>query len=209
MKIVAATTNSGKLREFKRLVKARRIEIEGLADYPDVLLPPETGTTYLENAATKARAAAHALGIAAIGDDSGLEVDAINGLPGVYSARFGSPDGNAKKNIAKLLRIMKGVEDGKRSARFRACLVLVFPDSDNPGSWKEQAFEGVFEGSIARQPAGKGGFGYDPIFISPRHAACVADLTDEQKDQISHRGRAMREMLDFIERNLLAHGIDT
>ncbi|MFH1434671.1 MAG: RdgB/HAM1 family non-canonical purine NTP pyrophosphatase [Pseudomonadota bacterium] len=204
MKIVAATKNPGKLREFKRLAKARRLEIEGLADYPDVLLPPETGTTYLENAAIKARAAAHALGRAAFGDDSGLEVDAIDGLPGVYSARFGSPDGNAEKNIAKLLGIMKGVEDGNRSARFRACLVLVFPDNDDPGSWKEQAFEGVFEGSIARQPAGKGGFGYDPVFISPQHAASVADLTDEQKDLISHRGQAMRKMLGFIEKNLPA-----
>ena len=209
MKIIAATKNPGKLREFKRLAKARPMEIEGLELHPDVLMPPETGTTYMENAAIKARTAAHGLGIAAFGDDSGLEVDAIDGLPGVYSARFGSPDGNAEKNIAKLLGIMKGVEDGKRSARFRACLVLVYPDKDHPGGWKEQAFEGVFEGSIARQPAGERGFGYDPIFISPQHGTCVAGLTDEQKDLISHRGRAMRKMLDFIEKNLLARGIDT
>jgi XTP/dITP diphosphohydrolase len=196
MKLVAATLNAGKLREFQRLLRDLPLDIIGLTDMPGLSLPSETGTRYIDNAALKARAAVKALGLPAFGDDTGLEVDALGGRPGLRSARYASPDGNAEKNIDRLLRELRGVPEPKRTARFRAWLVLVYPSG--AGTWLEEAFEGVFEGAIAQRPSGRGGFGYDPLFISPAHGRTVAELTDDEKDAVSHRGHAARKMADFL-----------
>jgi XTP/dITP diphosphohydrolase len=203
MKLVAATKNPGKLREFQHIFRRLPVEIESLAGRPGIELPAESGGTYLENASAKAWFAARALGLPAFGDDSGLEVDALGGAPGLRSARFASPDGNPRKNIPRLLERMKGVPAEKRTARFKAVIVLVFPDHHDGGRWKEKAFEGVFEGTIAMRPEGEGGFGYDPVFISPKHGKTVALLTEDEKEAVSHRGIAARKMIDFIEKNLL------
>jgi XTP/dITP diphosphohydrolase len=202
MKLVAATLNTGKLREFQRLLRDLPLEIIGLADIPGLSLPSETGARYIDNAARKARAAVEALGLPAFGDDTGLEVDALGGRPGLRSARYASPDGNAEKNIARLLRELSGVPEPKRAARFRAWLVLVYPSGS--GAWLEEAFEGVFEGVIAQHPSGRGGFGYDPLFFSPAHGRTVAELTDDEKDAVSHRGHAARKMADFLRVHLLS-----
>jgi XTP/dITP diphosphohydrolase len=201
MKLVAATKNRGKLREFQHIFRRLPMEIEGLAAYPGVELPPESGGTYLENACAKAWCAARAL--PAFGDDTGLEVDALGGAPGLRTARFASPDGNARKNIARLLALMEDVPAEKRTARFRAVIVLVHPMKDAGSHWGEEVFEGVFEGHIALQTEGRGGFGYDPVFISPEHGKAVALLTEDEKEAVSHRGIAARKMIDFIEKNLL------
>lgn len=201
IKLVAATKNRGKLLEFKRLVKSLPIEVLGLQEFPGVDLPPETGRTYLENAAIKAEAAARALGMPSFGDDSGLEVDFLGGQPGFHSARFASPEGNAQKNIDKLLTAMKPAPPDMRTARFRAWIVLVYPDGS--GRWRQASFEGVFEGSIALEPAGRAGFGYDPVFLAPGRGKTVAQLSAEEKDAVSHRAIAVRKMLAFIGENLL------
>jgi len=198
VKIIAATKNQGKLREFRRLLASLPVKIESLANYPGVRLPPEAGKTYAENAAMKARSAARALGLPSFGDDSGLEVDCLGGEPGIHSARFASPDGDALQNIVKLLKLMENVPDVRRSARFRTCIVLVFPVGKNESRWNEAAFEGVFHGAIGRHPVGTGGFGYDPVFICPGRGKTVAQLTDKEKDAVSHRGMAARKMAVFI-----------
>jgi len=202
MKLVAATKNRGKLLEFQRLVKPLPIEVLGLQEFPQVDLPPETAGTYLENAAVKAEAAARALGLPSFGDDSGLEVDFLGGEPGLRSARFASPEGNAQKNIEKLLTVMKAAPPDRRTARFRAWIVLVYPDGS--GQWRRASFEGVFEGSIALEPAGRAGFGYDPVFLAPGRGKTVAQLSAEEKDAVSHRAIAVRKMVAFIREELLS-----
>jgi XTP/dITP diphosphohydrolase len=201
MKLVAATKNRGKLLEFQRLFKSLPIEIAGLQDYGEVRLPPETGGTYLENATLKAEAAARALGLPSFGDDSGLEVDFLDGRPGIHSARFAGPDGNPQKNIEKLLRLMESAPPDRRTARFRAWLVLVYPDG--PERWLSASFEGVFEGSIALKPAGRAGFGYDPVFLVPGRGKTVAQLRADEKDALSHRAAAVAKMLDFMRNKIL------
>jgi len=201
MKLVAATKNKGKLLEFQRLFKSLSIEVVGLQDFPEIRLPPETGGSYQENAASKAEAAARALGLPSFGDDSGLEVDFLDGKPGIHSARFATPDGHPQKNIEKLLSVMKAAPPDRRTARFRAWLVLVYPDG--AGQWRRASFEGVFEGSIAVKPAGKAGFGYDPVFLAPGRGKTVAQLSADEKDTVSHRAVAARKMLAFIRENLL------
>jgi XTP/dITP diphosphohydrolase len=203
MKIIAATKNPGKLGEYRRLLGALPVVLEDLSAHPAVRLPPESGDTYRENAARKAGAAARALVLPAFGEDSGLEVDALGGEPGLRSARFASPGGDSKRNIAELLRRMKGVRGEKRSARFKAVVVLVHPSGSGEEAWKEAVFEGVFPGYISERPEGTGGFGYDPVFISPAHGRTVALLREEEKDAVSHRAAAARAMAEYITAHLL------
>lgn len=177
MKIVLATRNAGKVREFREIWP----EIEPVADLPDV---EETGTTFAENALLKARAAAAHARCWALGEDSGLVVDALGGRPGVYSARY---PGNAK-----LLEEMRDVPDGRRNARYVARLALV-----DPGGVLRAEAEGTCEGSIARATRGTGGFGYDPIFALP-DGRTMAELSPEEKHAISHRGRAIRRMRESM-----------
>lgn len=195
-RIVAATRNAGKLVEMRRLLDGLGREVVGLEDYPDVVLPPETGATYLENARIKAVSAARATGLASFGDDSGLEVDALEGAPGVLSARFDGEHGTAGSRNRKLLALLEGVPDERRTARFRAVVVLAEPDAT--GSIVEHSFSGVFEGRIAHEPSGEAGFGYDPVFLVPRLGVSVASLEPRRKDELSHRGQALRALRDFL-----------
>lgn len=186
MKLVVATHNRGKLAEFQRLLPG--IDVIGLDDAAPALTDiPEIGSTYLENATLKARAGARASGLPALGDDSGLEVDALDGAPGLHSARYSG--GGAKLNVQKLLRALDHRAD--RSARFRCTLVVAFPDEAQPLI----VTEGTCEGDIGQAPRGDHGFGYDPVFVPRGGRLTMAELDDDEKDAISHRGHACRALL--------------
>ena len=182
--IVLATRNEGKARELKTLLHGLSAQVETLEDHPEIVLPPETGATYGENAIAKARAVFDALGVPALGDDSGLEVDALQGAPGLHSARYAGPRATDRENIEHLLLSLEGIPPERRTARFRCVMALIL------GAEDVLVVEGVCEGRILGNPRGMGGFGYDPIFLPDGEALTLAQLTDERKNQISHRGRA-------------------
>ena len=188
MKIAIATKNSGKLKEFEELAKGTSYELikipENIKD-----LPPETGSTFYENALIKAEFISKQLGIPAIGDDSGLEVDALNGSPGIFSARY-SKTGIDNDNCLKLIKNLDGLQDGERSARFRCCLVGYFEGKIIQSS-------GTLEGSIARDFKGTNGFGYDPIFITA-NGKHLAELEKDEKNIISHRSKAFKKILNKV-----------
>ena len=184
--VVLATLNPGKVRELARLLGDLPIELVDLADVPGASLPPETGATYVENALIKARAAHRLTGHAALGDDSGLEVEALGGAPGLHSARFGGPGLDDAGRVTLLLERLRAVPAGKRSARFRCVIALV----DESGG--ERAVEGVVEGEIAAAPRGAGGFGYDPVFFYPPLGRTFGELSDRDKERVSHRALAAR-----------------
>ena len=191
---VLASGNPGKLRELRELLKEqiRLIDMRRLG----LAAAEETGSTFEENARLKAFAAAGQSGLPALGDDSGLEVDALGGAPGIYSSRYAGDDGNARANIRKLLKDLEGVPAGNRTARFRCVLVLAVPDN-------EQApliADGVWEGRIAERPEGRRGFGYDPVFLDGRTGKCAALMSGAEKGRKSHRGLAARELLRLLER---------
>ena len=160
-------------------------QVRLLADYPGARLPEETGQTYAENALAKARAAAGFTGELSLGDDSGLEVDALGGEPGLYTARFGGAGLDDRGRWALLLDRLRGVELAQRTARFRCVVALAGPGR------AEQVVEGVAEGVIATAPRGSGGFGYDPVFFYPPLGRTFAEISDEEKARVSHRGRAL------------------
>ena len=187
--IVLATKNEGKARELALLLEGLARRVESLAAHPDVSLPPETGKTYRENALLKARAVNHALGVPALADDSGLEVDALGGAPGPNSARYAGPDASDFEKIDKLLRKLAVVPQGKRAVRFRCVLALV-----RGAKGGEVVVEGVCEGRIVELPRGAGGFGYDPIFLPHGEARTFAELPTDLKNRISHRARAARAL---------------
>ncbi len=189
MKLVLATRNEHKLREFREALPG--IEIEALP--ADVQLPPETGDTFAENAAVKARTAHAATGLPAIADDSGIEAAALGGRPGVRSARFAGEDASDEANLAKLLADVPA--DGDRSVAYVCALVHVAADGE------EWLFEHRCEGRLAREPRGDGGFGYDPAFIPGDYddGRTMAELSPEEKHAISHRGRAARAFRDWLE----------
>ena len=184
MRLVLASRNAHKLRELAVLMAPH--ELVPLPD--DVSLPPETGSTFTENALGKARAAAAATGEPALADDSGIEAAALGGAPGIGSARYAGEDAADEENLAKLLREVP--VDGDRSAAYVAALVVVWPDG------REVTVEGRCEGSLAHEPRGEGGFGYDPAFVPADRddGRTMAELSVEEKDAISHRGRAARAL---------------
>lgn len=192
MKVVLATKNRGKAVEIGRILEGSGVEIISLEGFPDVALPPETGKTMRENALLKARAVAKATGLPALADDSGLEVDFLDGAPGVYSARYSGEKATDEENYRKLLRELEGVAQGKRTARFRCAIALVGFDKD------EHLFEGVFEGHITEAPRGGNGFGYDPVFLVPGTGKTSAELTPDEKNRISHRAKALDELKAFL-----------
>jgi XTP/dITP diphosphohydrolase len=187
-RLLLATLNRGKGRELQRLLADFPFELVLLADVPDARLPDETGTTYAENALLKARAAMQATGLTALGDDSGLEVDALGGAPGLYSARFGGPGLDDAGRISLLLERLAGVPDDRRTARFRCVLALVGADG------AERLAEGAVEGTIIRAARGAGGFGYDPVFFHPPSGRTLAELPDAEKLRVDHRGAAVRAL---------------
>ena len=183
--LVLGTLNAAKGRELVSLLGDVRLQVRLLADYPGARLPEETGQTYAENALAKARAAAGFTGELSLGDDSGLEVDALGGEPGLYTARFGGAGLDDRGRSALLLDRLRGVELAQRTARFRCVVALAGPGR------AEQVVEGVAEGVIATAPRGSGGFGYDPAFFYPPLGRTSAEISDEEKSRVSHRGRAL------------------
>lgn len=188
--LIFASHNPGKIAEIKELLAPYGIEVLSAADagLPDV---EETGKTFEENAYIKARAAAQAKHIPCIADDSGLCVDAIGGKPGVYTARY-APNRNFDLGMDKLLKELNDTNPQNRAAHFSCVIVIAYPD----GAYK--AFEGRVDGNIATQKTGKAGFGYDPIFIPTGYTRSFAEFSSEEKNKISHRGRALQKFIDFI-----------
>jgi XTP/dITP diphosphohydrolase len=184
--LVLATGNRGKVAELTSLVAEwGSVEVHSLLDFPGVVLPEETGSTYRENAELKARAVAAATGLPALADDSGLEVDALGGAPGVHSARYAASD---RERVARLLAALAGRAPGERSARFRCVVVLAWPDE------RLVVAEGTCEGRITAAPTGVGGFGYDPVFHSSDIDCTFAEASSDEKAMVSHRARAMRAL---------------
>jgi XTP/dITP diphosphohydrolase len=195
-RIAIASRNAHKLREIGRICADWPVEWLTVENHegpwPDV---EETGSTYLENALMKARAGAAALGEPALADDSGIEVDALGGRPGPRSARFAGEDATDEQNLAALIRALKGVPRAGRTARYRCVAVLAFPEGGKLHA------DGICEGILVPKPRGARGFGYDPIFVVPGvgREVTMAELSDQEKDRISHRGRAFRALRETLE----------
>lgn len=189
-RLVLASANPGKLRELEALLKDSGIEVLPQSSF-GVEPPPETGLTFVENA-IKARHAAAKSGLPAVGDDSGLEVDALHGRPGVLSARYAGERATAAINNTRLLRDLAGVPNARRTARFRCVLVLMRSATDPA----PLICEGVWEGRIATAPAGQNGFGYDPLFLVGDLSLTAAQLAPELKNRLSHRGQALRQLAE-------------
>lgn len=188
--IVLASGNAGKLRELQALLAPLGLTLTAQSAF-GIESPPETGTTFVANALLKARHAAGITGIPALADDSGIEVDALEGRPGVYSARYAGEGASERDNLEKLLRELQNVPPERRSARYQAAIVLVIgADDPNP-----VVAQGVWEGHIALQPGGSGGFGYDPVFLPEGGDRTAAQLSAEEKNAVSHRGQALRELV--------------
>lgn len=190
--VVLATRNPGKVRELESLLADLPLRLQSLRDFPQILPPPEEGDTYAANAASKAVAVARATGQAALADDSGLEVDALGGAPGVQSSRWlGEEATDAERNAAVLARLRDAPAEA-RTARFRAVVAVALRDGT------VRTFEGVVEGRIADRPAGETGFGYDPIFLVPEFGRTMAELGPEVKNRISHRAQAVRAARTYL-----------
>ncbi|TSB47980.1 XTP/dITP diphosphatase [Alkalicoccobacillus porphyridii] len=189
--IIIATTNKGKIKEFKQLFEGNERVIKSLLDYPHIMDIPEDGHTFHENAAIKAETLAGILNCTVIADDSGLEVDALNGAPGIYSARYAGEQKNDAANIEKLLKELEGTPEEKRTARF-VCVIAVA----QPGE-ETIYFKGQFDGIITSQPQGEKGFGYDPIFYIPELGQTAAEISSNEKNARSHRGKAIQELLKY------------
>lgn len=202
MILVLASANAGKLREYRALLGDLGLELYSLADLPDAPALAEPADTYLANARAKARALAVHCRLPALADDSGIEVDALGGAPGVRSARFAadamqrSARTDDRTNVALLLGRMRKVPDDRRTARFRCVIVVVHSDD------RELVAEGACEGVITHAPRGGGGFGYDPVFLYPPLDRTFAELSPVEKDRVSHRARAVAQLrpalLDFL-----------
>ena len=188
MKLVLASSNPGKLAELRELL-GRSFELHAQSEF-GIADAEETGRSFIENAILKARHAARISGLPALGDDSGLCVDALNGAPGLYSARYAGVHGNSAANIDKLLHDLESIPDHARSARF-VCVLALLRHADDPMPLIAQ---GVWEGRILRQRRGSGGFGYDPVFHSPAHGCSAAELPAATKNRDSHRGRALAQL---------------
>jgi XTP/dITP diphosphohydrolase len=191
-KIVLASGNPGKIREIQALLADHPIVPQSDFSIGDA---EETGTTFVENAIIKARHAALHSGLPAIADDSGLVVDALDGAPGVYSARYAGPGSSDLDNLQKLLRDLDGVPEAQRSARFICVLVFMRHAADPT----PVIAEGVWEGRILTRPAGSNGFGYDPVFWVPTHDCASAELPPEVKNALSHRGQALRSLSAMLK----------
>ena len=192
-KVVLATGNAGKVRELASLLQDFGLDIVAQTDL-GVESAEETGLTFIENSILKARHAAAITGLPAIADDSGLAVDALGGSPGIYSARYAGVDASDRQNLEKLLVALKDVPDGQRQAQFH-CVLVYLRHADDP---TPLVFHGVWPGEITHAPAGEGGFGYDPIFYVPSEGKTAAELTREEKSAISHRGQALKQLLEAM-----------
>jgi XTP/dITP diphosphohydrolase len=192
-RLVLATANRHKVQEIQPLLAGTGVELVPVTALVDEWDVDETGDTLEENAALKARAAVGATGLPAVADDTGLFVEALDGLPGVRSSRYAGPGCSYADNVRKLLLAMDGVSPGARGARFRSVVILACPDGS------ERAFEGALEGTIGSQTRGTGGFGYDPVFVL-RQGATLAELELAEKNRVSHRAAAFASFAAWIRR---------
>ncbi len=195
MRLIVATHNAGKLAEMRRVLSSDELDI---VSQGELGIPPvaETGLTFVENALIKARHAARAGAGAALGDDSGLEVDALDGAPGIYSARFAGTGAGDEDNLRLLLRRLADTPVQRRSARFQ-CVIVVLRHAADP---TPLIFQGTWEGHIVGAPRGSGGFGYDPVFEPLGSGQTAAEMTADQKNRVSHRGQALRHVVQALGR---------
>ena len=193
-KILVATRNRGKINEIRALLQGISIELSSLDSFPELPDVIEDGETFEENALKKARVIALSTEIAALADDSGLCVDALNGRPGVLSARYAGEGASDEEKCVRILEEMKDIPDVLRTARFICVLALVAPNGG------EKLFKGVCEGKIIREMRGAAGFGYDPIFYHPESGCTFAEMDSEAKNRVSHRGRALREFRNYLQK---------
>jgi len=192
-KLVIATNNWGKVEEIKELLRDLPFEILTLKEFPGLTMPEENCPTFSGNAARKAEAVASYSGEIALADDSGLEVEALNGKPGVHSARYAGENGNWEANNRKLLEELKGVPPEKRNAAFKCAIAVAFPEG------KTEIIEEDCPGRIVETPLGTGGFGYDPLFYYEPLEATFAQISREDKNRVSHRGKALRRTRKMLE----------
>jgi XTP/dITP diphosphohydrolase len=191
-----STRNQGKVSELQQLMASYPITIRSLDEFPDCPIVVEDGNTFEGNAIKKAEVIAQFLHMPVLADDSGLEVEALGGKPGVYSARFAGPDATDADNNRKLVELMHDLPPGQRDAQFRCVLALAIPGQQ---TW---TCEGACSGQIVLEEQGSGGFGYDPIFFLPQWGKTMAQLTKQEKNKISHRGQAMRKLIPELTRRL-------
>lgn len=197
MILLLATNNAYKIREISQILEGLPVTLKTLADYPDLNDIPETGSTFEENALIKARACCEKTGLLSLSDDSGLEVDALNGEPGVHSARYSGAAHDYAGNNRKLLNELENIPAEQRTARFHCVLALVGKNPDE--TYAEKTFHGVCEGLIIGELRGKHGFGYDPLFYIPRFQKTMAELDPDVKNRISHRAEALNKFSTFIK----------
>jgi XTP/dITP diphosphohydrolase len=192
--VALASRNPGKLREIRTILAEAGVPLQVLSadDFPGWDAPEETEPDYAGNALLKARSLASFAGVATLADDSGIEVDALDGGPGPRSARFAGGTATDEANLTKLIDVVRGVPSERRTARYRCVAVLVNPSGD------ESIAEGLVEGSLITEPRGSGGFGYDPIFVPDGETRTMAELSPEEKDRISHRGKAFRRLVEAL-----------
>lgn len=196
--VIIATKNKGKAMEFEKLFLPLGLAVKTLLDYPEVEDVEETGTTFEENAVLKAETLSKLLGVRVIGDDSGLQVDALEGRPGVYSARYAGSEKNDEANIDKVLEELQDVPESERTAKFSCALAMA-----EPGKETLTVF-GTCEGRILRERRGTNGFGYDPVFFVVEEGKAMAELSSEKKNEISHRAMAIKQ----LERSLMGRKQD-
>lgn len=194
--IILATGNNNKIEEIKEILMGMPIALHTTLEFPDLKDVVEDKETFVENALKKAREVYAATGMNALADDSGLEVDALDGRPGVYSARYAGEGHPYAENNKKVLRELEGISDEKRTARFHC--VLAYVGKDTQGQYFEKLFDGMCEGRINNHPVGQFGFGYDPIFFVPEFDKTMAELEPEIKNRISHRGRALEKFKEYL-----------
>ncbi|PLY03136.1 MAG: non-canonical purine NTP pyrophosphatase [Desulfuromonas sp.] len=194
MKLLIATANRGKLREIEHLLEGTPIEIVGLDQLENPPEVVEDGDTFTANARKKATEMARFSGLLTLADDSGLVVDALDGAPGVYSARYAGCQGDDEANNVKLLKELDQVPEGQRQGAFHCVMALAWPDG------RCEAFEGKIAGLILRSARGEGGFGYDPLFLVPEYGKTTAELPLAIKNRISHRGTALRQVIPVLKR---------
>ncbi|GAM12120.1 XTP/dITP diphosphatase [Mesobacillus selenatarsenatis] len=192
--VIIATKNIGKAKEFEKLFLPKGLAVKTLLDYPEIEDVEETGTTFEENAILKAETIANNLGVRVIADDSGLEIDALEGRPGVYSARYAGSEKNDENNIDKVLEELQGVPERERTARFCCALAMA-----EPGKETVTVF-GTCEGRILNERRGSNGFGYDPIFFVETEGKAMAELASDEKNKISHRANAIRKLDDLLKK---------
>ncbi len=196
-RVVLASNNRGKVREFGELLADFHLEVVPQSEF-QVPEAEETGLSFVENAILKARNAAARAGLPAIADDSGIEVDALHGAPGIRSARFAGSEASDQNNLDKLLAELEDVPEELRSARFQ-CLVVYLEHAEDP---TPIICQGTWEGRITRAPRGDNGFGYDPVFLVPGHDRTAAELPAQTKNAISHRGQALRKLVEVLKTDL-------